>query len=75
MTRGRGGNGAEFQNNVDRLMKLLRFAFLNRICVCYVVVFHRAYCIEAKTFFEGRSRNTRKNTAKLLQGLQARITK
>ena len=41
-----------------------------------VVVFHRAYCIQAKTIFEGHSRNTRKkNTAKLLQGLQAHTTK
>ena len=43
--------------------------------VFVVVVFHRAYCIEAKTIIESRSRNTRKNTAKLLQGLQAHITK
>ena len=28
--------------------------------VFVVVVLHRAYCIEAKTIFEGRSRNTRK---------------
>ena len=40
-----------------------------------VVVFHRRYCIEAKTISEGCSRNTRTSTAKLLQGLQARITK
>ena len=40
-----------------------------------VTVFHRAYCIEAKTIFEGRSRNTWENTAQLLQGLQACITK
>ena len=64
--------------NVDRLMKLylfLRFAFFFKSDMFCWWCFHRAYCIEAKTIFEGRSRNTRKNTAKLLQGLQARITK
>ena len=38
--------------NVDRLKKLH--------LVFVVVVLHRAYCIEAKAIFEGRSRNTRK---------------
>ena len=31
--------------------------------------------MKRKPFFESRSRNTRKNTAKLLQSLQAHITK
>ena len=65
----------DMSKNVDRLTELHLFKGLLFFLSGYVfavVVFHR---VEAKTIFEGRLRNTRKNTAKLLQGLQARITK